>query len=313
MKAVHALGRFRERARVLGLTSSLAWVPGQLVQRLGREVCRPLWARAGRRSDAVLERLPGRDPEALRRLVAEETGLTPEPYVIDVDGYRAYLQRAAYPRGTYGDESSPTAPFHEKTLEHYVAFDVLQLGADDVFMDVASNLSRVPDLASGLFGARAYRQDLAYPAGLHGDRIGGFASSVPLEDGSLSAITLHCSFEHFEGEEDTRFIHEAARLLRPGGKLVILPLYLAEAHTLVTSRLWGGPRLDDEGTEAALRVRQRESTFTRQYRPARLKERVLDVDPRFESEVLFVENQEAISPSCYLKFVLVMTRREDEA
>src|SRR5579872_3260470 len=40
------------------------------------------------------------------------------------------------------------------------------------------------------------------------------------------ALTLHCSFEHFEGDTDVRFISEVQRVLRPAGRCIIIPLYL---------------------------------------------------------------------------------------
>lgn len=52
-------------------------------------------------------------------------------------------------------------------------------------------------------------------------------------------MTLHCSLEHFEGEEDTAFIQEASRVLAKGGRLVIVPLYLSDQYFVVTQpSLW---------------------------------------------------------------------------
>ena len=47
-------------------------------------------------------------------------------------------------------------------------------------------------------------------------------------------MTLHCSFEHFERDSDSRFVRECARVLRPGGKTVIIPLYLSNRRFIVT-------------------------------------------------------------------------------
>lgn len=66
--------------------------------------------------------------------------------------------------------------------------------------------------------------------GIHQTRpgwnIGRNAAAIPLPSASLDGMTLHCAFEHFEGNADSQFIRECARLLKSGGKAVILTLYV---------------------------------------------------------------------------------------
>src|SRR5262249_19042301 len=120
----------------------------------------------------------------------------------------------------------------EKSLEHYIATQLLQLNAQDVYIDIASEHSPVPDIYRRLFAATAYRQDLAYPPGLHADKIGGDAAHMPLPEAFATKMALHCSFEHFEGDSDIGFIRETARVLRPGGAACIVPLYLFEEYAI---------------------------------------------------------------------------------
>ena len=60
--------------------------------------------------------------------------------------------------------------------------------------------------------------------------IGGSAESIPLPDASLDGVSCHHSFEHFRDDLDIKFLHEAVRLLREGGKLVITPIFLTNQY-----------------------------------------------------------------------------------
>ena len=102
------------------------------------------------------------------------------------------------------------------------------MGPDDVFVDIASCSSPFADIVERLDNCIAYRQDLDFPPGVNGRTIGGSAEHLPIADGFFSRMTLHCSFEHFEGDADIGFVKEAGRVLRPGGAACILPLYVSE-------------------------------------------------------------------------------------
>ena len=72
---------------------------------------------------------------------------------------------------------------------------------------------------------------------MHDHKIGGDAASLPVPDGFATKMALHCSLEHFESDSDIRFFQEAHRVLSPGGKLVVVPLYLTERYFILTIRL----------------------------------------------------------------------------
>ena len=170
-------------------------------------------------------------PEVVaRRLRA--LGYPVEEYTIDEDGYRRFVRDARY-----AEEFPSYYPHHlpQKSLEHYVASQLLGLKPGELYVDIASAASPVPAIYARLLGVRAFRQDLAYPHGVHGDMIGGDAAELPLPYVSVPAMALHCSFEHFEGDSDIGFIREAARVLTPGsGRLCIVPMYFAEDYSILT-------------------------------------------------------------------------------
>ena len=81
---------------------------------------------------------------------------------------------------------------------------------------------------------KLYRQDLVFPAGVHGDRIGGSAAELPLDASSVDAMTLHCSYEHFEGDADTGFIR-IAPWIEPDPGIANPALTLAERRALLAA------------------------------------------------------------------------------
>jgi hypothetical protein len=186
---------------------------------------------------------------------------------------------------------------------------LLELSADDVYVDIASEHSPVPELYTEQFGCTSYRQDLAYPSGMQGDRIGGDAGAMPVPDGFASKMALHYSFEHFEGDADIRFIREVRRVLRGGGKVCFAPLYLF--HEFVNQ---AGPAAAikqrvsfDDGAIVYAKPGWRHG-FARFYDPQHLASRIRANAGDLEMVIYRVTNAREIDPSCYLKFVLLVTK-----
>ena len=248
---------------------------------------------------------PSIQADAIRdELVA--TGVHVQKYQIDVVAFREYSAVAPYP-ASYRETFGPLFP--EKALEHWLS--LVLLGGEMVDgMDVASCTSPFADIVQAHTGRPIYRQDLAYPSAISGWTIGGSADALPLPDRSLGAMTLHCAFEHFEGGTDTGLIHETARVLRPGGRLCILPLYLADVFANITDPTGGfGEPTWDIGA-APHEVVGWNNRFGRWYDVSRLHERVLLPARRFFEIVVYdVVGATHVDPLCYLRFALVLQRR----
>jgi hypothetical protein len=185
-----------------------------------------------------------------------------------------------------------------KMLEYYVSFRWLDLGPDDTYIDIAAQDCPFAFFVRDHFGSRAYRQDLFYLAkGIHGEDIGGNAAQIPLPDGSVSKMSLHNSLEHFEGRSDIRFFKEAQRLLRPGGKLLVVPLFIADTYSTVKDAGW----VDEEGVKHLWGEGAR---FARWYDLPHFKSRILDKSPQLGVEVYHVDNAAAVDPQCFPYFAL---------
>ena len=247
---------------------------------------------------------PGSVERIVERLAA--LGLVVRDFAVDVADYRRFAAAARYP-----DDFPGYYPFNvaEKLLEHYIAAKLLDLRAGEMYIDVASEGSPAPDVYRRLFGVRAYRQDLAYEPGLNGDRMGSDAAAMPVPDGFAAKMALHCSFEHFEGDRDTGFIGEAARVLALGGAVCVVPLYLAEEYAIQTDPEVAGPAGLVFERDAIVHCAQRwGNRHGRFYDPEHLRDRVVNQAPEMTAEIYWVTNAEAVDPSCYVRFALLLRR-----
>lgn len=223
---------------------------------------------------------------------------------IDAGEYREFFERAGYLKNypRYYPKN-----IREKSLEHFIAAKLLALKKGDVYVDIASEASPVPEIYGRLYGLKAYRQDLSYPVGLNGDRIGGDASRMPVPGGFADKMALHCSFEHFEGGKDTDFIREASRVLKGGGRCAIVPLYLFERYAIQTDpgACWGVKFEEGVPVYCARGWANRHGRF---YDAAHLKSRVLDNLGEMKYTLYRIVNAREIDTSCYARFALLLEK-----
>lgn len=228
---------------------------------------------------------------------------------IDVDDYTRYMRRSGYNRfpGYYGGGEG--AIIIEKSLEHYLALKLLDISASDIYIDIANAGSPVPEIYHKLCGCSVYRQDILFPKGIHGDVIGGDAGCMPVEDAFATKMALHCSFEHFEQDSDIRFIKEASRVLRKGGKLCILPLYLFNKYAIQTDPSvlprGGIPFEKDAVLYCAKGWNNRHGRF---YDVPHLISRIKDNMNRLDLTIYVVCNEKEVDSTCYVKFLALFRR-----
>jgi len=236
-------------------------------------------------------------------------GVEVHPYRIDVDAFWRYVDEMKYRELSYWDGGRMRYAT-EKWLEHFVSIDLLQPKKDEVFIDIASCYSPFPDIVREAWGCRTYRQDWLYHPGLHGDRIGGDASALPIPPEFADGLSLHCSFEHFERDRDMRFIREAERILRPGGRLCILPLYTSKTYSIETDlATWptlGNPDFDRDAVICLFDGwGERHGRF---YDAPHFIERIIGNLGSLRLDLYRVENHHEVAPDCYLWFAAVFTK-----
>jgi len=302
-----------------GIVSTLRFVQARVRTRWASSIVHPgvLANYLRYRADPNARWEPG--PVDVDYLVHElaSSGVQVSEYVIDVDGFRNYLHTAAYPASYYGDGSgNRQAVFKEKALEHYVSLCLLQPVREDVILDVASSSSPFAEILTHLRACRVYKQDLIFPEGVQHPTsegaigiIGGNAANLPLPDSYVDGMVLHCSFEMFAGDDDTGLIREAGRVLRRGGKMIILPLYLHQHYFIRTdplANIWG-VRVD-YGARVAYRRDFYRIAFSRHYSVPAFVKRVVAQLGNLSLTVLVVQNEKEVDPVCYLKFIGVFER-----
>lgn len=228
---------------------------------------------------------------------------------IEWDDYQKYMVQAKYDQYPDYYLGGRSKNFLEKSLEHYLAAKLLQLSPDDVYIDIAAAGSPVSSIYGRLWGCQTYRQDWVFPTGLHRDVIGGDASKMPVSDGFATKMAMHCSFEHFEGDSDIRFISEASRVLRRGGRLCILPLYLFERYAIQTdpsSYPKGGVKFEQDAELFCSKGwGERHGRF---YDPPHLASRIISNLGNLRPTIYVVRNEKELDRSCYLKFVALFER-----
>ena len=234
-------------------------------------------------------------------------GLAVRELRADPAAFRAFVASAGYDR-RWPDYYKTVRV--EKAFEHWVTLQLLGVGRGDVFIDVASENSPLPDIAERLNGATAYRQDLAYPPGLRGKTIGGDACRMPVPDGFARSASLTCSFEHFEGGSDLGLFQELGRVLKPGGRVCVVPFYLSSQHANQTDpEISVGADVPFDPGARLYFARGWANRFGRFYSADSFVERVVSpTRSTFDVEVVHLVNAAAIDPGIYARLALLATR-----
>ena len=243
--------------------------------------------------------------EAVYKALCSIQKISVERFQIPPQKYHKWLQQANYPQNVYGGN------FTEKTLEHYLTAELLDFKPADIVIDIASANSPFVDVIERTTGCQIYEQDIVYPPGINGRKIGSNASHIPLPDHSVNKMTLHCSFEHFERTVDSEFIHECDRILMPGGQCAIVPLYITERRFHLSNPMCRDrdELVFDADTPIICDPRWAVARFSRFYDVQSFNERIVaHLDDSLKATIYFVENEKDLDPSCYVKFMLLLKK-----
>jgi SAM-dependent methyltransferase len=245
-------------------------------------------------------------PEIVTRLSVLKVDM--QALSINQDAFYTHVDLGQYPKNYAAGPVDKGGLRDKKLLEYFVSLELLDIQKGEVVIDVASEWSIFPDVLRRLTGAVVYQQDLIYPPGINGQHIGGNAAHMPVPDGFADKLVLHNAFEHFEGSADTEFVLEAWRVLKPGGSLCILPLYLAEEYHILTDPLVG--RSDIVWDEGA-RIIERpwwHNRFGRFYDPESFHQRVLAAATKvgFQPTVYHLTNVRDVVSKSDLHFALML-------
>jgi len=209
----------------------------------------------------------------------------------------------------------------EKILEHFIAYKMCKLqdalpidGApeakDFLYLDVGGCGSPWVQVLSE-HGINAVSIDLAIsPMHRHLKSYRKMdATRTVFDPASVDSMSLQCAYEMFAGDSDCLLIDECARILKPGGKLVIVPLYMHTHYCGYSTPDYYGKGFADAGATEYIRPDCWGIPFSRKYDVAKLNERVLSRAERQGMRCVLhvLRNKEQIGSRVYCHFVLEIT------
>lgn len=238
-------------------------------------------------------------------------GIRVDPFVLDVQDFEKFSQEFRFPADYHG--GAGTAIYVEKVLEHYVAWKLLELESDarQPYIDVAACASPWAKLLRDA-GYESFAIDLA-PNEAYSDLPyyeEQDATRTRFLSESIGSASLQCAFEMFSGPQDTQLIHELARVLKPGGRALIAPLYMHTHACYYQSPEFAGRVEGDVGATGYIRRGCWGVPSSRKYSYATLLERVWrpSQEVGLFPEIKVIRNAGDIHPNAYLHFVLVLSK-----
>jgi hypothetical protein len=220
-----------------------------------------------------------------------------------------------FPDDYHGGKDSPV--WDEKILEHFVAWSILRLARADIsYIDVAGSTSPWALLLRQR-GMRAFCVDMRVPENYRGVDcyVECDATRLPWQDGSVDTMSLQCAYEMFLDDSDTRFVREAARVLKPGGTVLVVPLYMHTHPCYYSTPEYYARNLGDRGASKYLRTDTWGVPASRKYSPRTLVERVLQParECGLQPVVHVLGNPEEGGSGIYLKYILTLAKPADAA
>lgn len=161
-----------------------------------------------------------------------ECEVTVDRLDLDRDEYEHWIERHIPDWSQrHGDK------YYKKPLELFITYKLLAPRPTDVFMDAAGGENTYLHCIDV---ARRYMQNIVVSdelrAAFDADMqfLEGDARHIPVPDASIDKISMHHSFEHFQGTSDVDFIKEVQRILKVGGRCCIVPIFLGDHHVEVS-------------------------------------------------------------------------------
>lgn len=213
--------------------------------------------------------------------------------------------------------------YMRKIMEYYFTEKFLEFSRyteNDIYIDAGCSTSPWVFYLREKRGIKAFGLDLqvksipeTYKRWYY---LGENVTRTTFPDNSVTGISMQSSFECLLKNGDISFIKECGRILRPGGKLVISPLYLTEKYISAVSIDKYHQHNKDEDQEEYVRFDCMGMRRANHYDIPHLKSRILDTVEAIGMEyiIYILPNCDVPDydfPNCfsYLKFILVITKK----
>lgn len=241
-------------------------------------------------------------------------GVSIEDYSPSPIAFRSFQQEGWFPPESYGGKNGRVR--NEKLLEHWISSERLGLmdyGQGEVYVDVAAASSPWARVLRDRSGIEAFAIDQGEIGAAYSDlpyyRIED-ATKSNFTDASVTGASLHCAYEMFMGDHDTQFIHEAARIMKPGGKIIILPLYMHTHYCAYATSEYYGKGFSDPAAKEYIRWDCNGVPSSRKYDAAQIKKRVLDpvTSLGLGYQLLALRNKSEFGSNIYCHFILEINK-----
>ena len=237
-------------------------------------------------------------------------------YSPSLNGFEIFKKQGWFSDHYHGGYSSGV--WNEKLLEHWIAYELLDLESyaeHDIYVDAAAasspwarelrtrkkinsfaiDLSPVPDEFKPL---EYYRQE--------------DGTNTNFENSSVSGLSLQCAFEMFSGNDDVALIGELSRILKKGGKAIILPLYMHTSYRFyATPDCYGrNDNIQESDADVYIRYDIEGIPSSRKYSAAKLYTRIISEIERnsMDYTLRVLRNKSELGPDIYCHFILEITK-----
>lgn len=240
-------------------------------------------------------------------------GLKLPDYFVKKERFIEFSNDFGFGDDFYGGKDKPV--WTEKVLEHFIAWEMVvrNLKKDELYIDVAAASSPwVKMLNEKGFKAVGIDLNRSYKFPDDPNYLVMDATNTTFKDGSVSGVSLQCAFEMFTGDDDINLIKELGRILKIGGKALVIPLYMNTHYCGFTSKEFRFSRkYHDKGSKLYLREEFKGIPFARDYDVLTLKERVLDTADKngLEYKIYVLRNGREIHEGVYCHFILELIKR----
>lgn len=244
-----------------------------------------------------------------RDLVAN--GIHCQDFAVDAAEFRRFKETAGFQHVYHGGKVGGV--FNEKNLEHFVAWKLIGLERLQAapYLDIAACASPWARLLRER-GIEAFAIDLELPepqAHLTYYRQED-ATRTSFEDASIGGASLQCAYEMFVGNHDIALVHELSRIMKPGGRVVISPLYTHTHPCYYQTPDYFGRPLGDTGATGYIRRDCWGVAASRKYSVDTLQRRVWDtaIAVGLTPSLLVLRNKKEIGSDIYLHFILLLDK-----
>lgn len=203
--------------------------------------------------------------------------------------------------------------YKRKVCEYYMVENILKFNDEEreeyVYLDLMSSSSPWAWAIKKRYSINSYAVDIQKPSKPVECFVEADVTKLPFDCESVDGISIQSGMELLSGNDDMSMLREAERVLKPGGRMIISPMYIYKEPVTLFGRSYYREGQAEDGTKKYMRL-DFNIPFTRLYSVDTLKSRVLDVMKKVKWSLYIVslddsdELYDTRDTFIYLRYVL---------